>query len=66
MANHIRCAGCRFARPDRNAITRKWTAYECGNPESGYHRCLLNVTITGDKQERITWSGCPHGERRDG
>jgi hypothetical protein len=39
---------------------------ECGNPDSEYHKALLNVTPSGDKQQRITWSGCPCGERRDG
>jgi len=65
MDKHIRCISCRFARPDKKASDRGWTAYECGNPESEYHKALLNVTPTGEKQYRITWSGCEYGERRE-
>ncbi|RJX22342.1 MAG: hypothetical protein C4570_01470 [Ammonifex sp.] len=61
---HIRCADCEFARPDKSASSRTWTAFECGNDESEYHRCLLNFTPNGDKQPRITWTGCELGERR--
>jgi hypothetical protein len=43
-----------------------WKAVECGNPESEYYKALLNVTPNGDKQLRVTWSGCPCGERRNG
>ena len=42
----------------------KWAAYECGCSESEYYKALLNVTPNGDKQERITWTGCEDGERR--
>jgi len=61
MAKHIRCARCRFVRPDRNASDSKWTAYECGNRDSQYYRALLNVSCDGDKRERVTWKGCEHG-----
>lgn len=44
----------------------KWKAIECGNPVSEYYRGLLNVTSGGDKQTRVTWGGCPLGERRNG
>ena len=29
-----------------------------------YERALLNVKPDGEKLTRISWSGCPHGERR--
>ena len=45
--------------------TLKWTAIQCANPKSEYHRALLNVTPDGDMLPRITWEGCPLGERRD-
>jgi hypothetical protein len=35
---------------------------ECGNQHSEYYRALLNVTVDGDTQSRITWGGCPLGE----
>lgn len=60
----IRCISCRFAREDQAASDRHWTAYECGNSHSEYHKSLLNVTPNGEKQERISWSGCSFGERR--
>ena len=41
-----------------------WAAIQCTNPESEYHKALLNVSINGDMQDRITWSGCIDGERR--
>ena len=46
--------------------TLTWAAVQCINPDSEYHRCLLNITPNGDKQQRVTWSGCPLGERRCG
>ena len=61
MAKHIRCARCRFARPDRKASDSEWTAYECGNRDSEFYRALLNVTYDGDKRERISWKSCAHG-----
>ena len=114
MANHIRCANCRFAQQDKTpseytqkrcgkcelrddcevcrGCTRrgackarinpkckqscerrldtlcsqqmlKWPAIQCTNTESEYYRALLNITLGGDKQERITWACCPLGER---
>lgn len=60
----IRCASCRFIRADRMASDRDWTAIMCGNPASVYHKALLNVSIDGDKQSRITWTGCEKGEER--
>ena len=62
MAKHIRCAQCRFARPDRNASTRKWKAYECGNSNSKYYKALLNITIGGAKLPWLAWVGCACGE----
>ena len=64
IKKHIRCVSCCFARPDMKASTFTWMAFECGNSASEYHRCLLNVTINGEKQSRITWSGCKFGKRR--
>ena len=61
MANKIRCAVCRYAQEDENASERGWTAYECVNSRSEYHKSLLNVTINGEKQSQITWSGCAEG-----
>jgi len=66
MDKHIRCAECRFVRPDLKASDREWTAFECGNYDSEYYRGLLNITLDGDKQEQITWTGCKHGEPVDG
>ena len=62
MGKHIRCARCRFVRPDHNASTRKWTAYECGNRDSEYYRALLNITLGGGMLPVITWTGCAWGE----
>jgi len=62
MEKHIRCAQCRFVRPDRKASEGKWTAYECGNRDSDYYRALLNVTVNGGKQDKVTWRGCDVGE----
>lgn len=61
---HIKCEDCCFVRPDKSASTATWMAFECGNNESEYHRCLLNITLNGDKQQRITWAGCELGKRR--
>ncbi len=44
----------------------KWEAIQCGCPDSGYYRALLNVTPTGDRQKDVSWHGCPQGERRCG
>lgn len=64
MANKIRCSQCRFARMDKKASVKTWTAYECGNPNSEYYKALLNVTPNGDKQYRITWNGCEGGRAK--
>ena len=64
MTKHIKCISCRFARLDEKASDRNWTAYECGNHASEFHKALLNVTPNGDKLQRISWGGCEHGERR--
>jgi len=63
MANHIRCSKCRFVRHDVNASEPNWKAYECGNKKSPYYKALLNVNPDGDMLRRVTWSGCPCGER---
>jgi hypothetical protein len=60
----IKCISCRFAKVDEAASDSKWMAYECSNPQSEYHRALLNVTPDGEKNIRISWSGCACGERK--
>ena len=65
---HIRCACCKYVRPDKKASERNWTAYECGNCMSEYYRSLLNIRIDGGKLPWIAWRGCELGvpvERRD-
>ena len=42
----------------------KWAAIQCTNPDSEYHRALLNVTPAGAKEFCVTWNGCVDGERR--
>jgi hypothetical protein len=44
--------------------TLRWAAIECSNSRSEYHKALLNVSVNGDRQDRVSWSGCEHGERR--
>jgi len=61
MAKQIRCADCRFVQVDKSYSTKHWTAYECGNHDSDYYGCLLNITSNGDKQKEITWRGCEEG-----
>ena len=62
----IRCSDCVYARPDPNASEKNWTAFECGNEASEFHKALLNVGYNGDRQKSITWSGCREGKRRCG
>jgi len=59
--NHIKCADCRYTRIDTASSDKKWTAYECNNPDSDYYKALLNVTQGGGKQKTITWEGCEYG-----
>jgi len=40
----------------------RWAAVECTNPDSEFHRALLNVTVNGGMQDRATWNGCEEGE----
>jgi hypothetical protein len=44
--------------------TLNWAAYQCTNIDSEYYKALLNVTVGGDMQTHITWSGCEEGERK--
>ena len=60
----IKCISCRFAKVDKSASDKNWTAYECGNPNSEYHMALLNISVDGNELKRITWSGCACGERK--
>lgn len=64
VKNKIRCASCTFVKEDATMNTRKWKAYECGNPQSEFHKSLLNVSVHGNKQPAITWSGCSCAVRR--
>ena len=57
----MECACCKYVRPDYKMSGRKWIAYECGNSKSEYFRCLLNVSVGGAKQRKITWTGCDKG-----
>ena len=64
--NHVRCAVCKYVRPDKKASSRKWTALECGNSKSEYYGCLLNIRPDGEKLPWISWTGCEYGsEKRD-
>ena len=63
LTGYIKCEECRFARPDEDSSSRLWTAYECGNVDSEFYKCLLNVSPQGNKQDRITWRGCELGRR---
>ena len=55
--------GCKFKGTDDICPMQilLWKAVQCTNPDSEYHRSLLNVTVNGDKQTAITWSGCAEG-----
>jgi len=59
----MKCISCLFAAVDETASDKHWTAYECGNPKSEYHKSLINISEDGNKHKRISWSGCQHGER---
>lgn len=60
----MKCISCRFASVDKPASDKDWTAYECGNPKSEYHRSLINISVNGDKHKRMSWFGCEHGEMK--
>ena len=60
-SNHVRCTYCKYVRPDASASDEKWTALECGNSQSEYHRCLLNVSENGKKLRWIAQAGCKNG-----
>ena len=59
----VRCADCVYARADKSASDKRWTAYACGNAASEYHKALLNVTPSGEKLGKVTWPGCTSGRR---
>ena len=61
--NQIKCKYCSFVKEDKSVSDGFWTAYECGNSESPYYRLLLNVDPHGNRLCRVTWHGCPFGER---
>ncbi len=60
----IRCISCSYAQVDESASEGRWKAYQCVNPESEYHKALLNVAVNGDKNRRISWSGCDKGKKK--
>lgn len=60
----IRCASCRFARPNPALSTRCWVAYTCANRDSEFYMAVLNVSPDGEERTRITWTGCELSERR--
>ena len=59
--------GCKYRKTDEICPkqTLKWAAIECGCSDSEYYRALLNITLSGEPQDHVTWSGCAFGERRD-
>ena len=60
----MKCISCRFATIDESASDKDWTAYQCSNPKSEYHKSLINISENGDKHKRISWPGCEHGGRK--
>lgn len=60
-----KCISCKYATVDNHASVGGWIAYECSNPESDFHKALLNVGVDGSRHKRISWSGCECGKRRD-
>ena len=64
MKKNIMCISCKYATVDQDACEGSWIAYECSNSESEYHKALVNVGANGEKNKRISWSGCEHGVRR--
>ncbi len=79
MEKNIKCADCKFARVDEYApgngmvtvrnkkdkTTRRvmWKGIECTNPDSVYHKSLLNIDVHGHKWNSIIWGGCYDGRR---
>ena len=64
MAATIKCADCKYVTPDKKASEKGWTAYECSNRNSEYHKALLNVTPNGERQAYISWRGCGEGRAK--
>ena len=60
----IMCISCRYAQVDESASEKNWKAYECTNADSEYYKALLNVTPHGNKNRRISWSGCDKGSKK--
>jgi len=65
MATIIKCADCTSATVDESASEKGWTAYECNNRSSNYHKSLLNVTPNGERQSFISWRGCGDGRAKE-
>jgi hypothetical protein len=61
LLNRTKCADCVFVQSNSTASSKKWIAYECGNPKSEYHKSILNVSSNGEKHHEITWIGCNSG-----
>ncbi len=62
---HIKCVDCKYVRADKSASSKNWTAFECGNADSEFYRCLLNVTKNGERQFQVTWCGCECGRKAE-
>jgi len=54
--------GCEYRNTDEICPKQivKWTAFECGCPDSDYYKSLLNVSKGGEKLDSITWTGCEY------
>jgi len=64
MAKKMKCRDCRFPIISEAASDKQWMAFVCGNPKSDCHKSFLNISMDGNKQHYLCWSGCEHGERR--
>lgn len=60
----VKCTHCEYPRADLSASTTGWVAYECGNKESPYHKCLLNIDMRGTMLGQLVWTGCTEGKEK--
>jgi hypothetical protein len=70
VINMIKCAACKYkvVVNDFTHITgdpENWKPVKCNCPDSDYYGAWLNITLDGNPQSRVTWTGCPFGERSD-
>ena len=61
-SKRIKCIDCKYARVSGVLYEKDWKGYECGNPDSEHFMALLNVTVNGVQQGKITWPGCDKGK----